>query len=122
VDFGQPKDFPIKQSSSAKPLTQLAATKGYSLAATTFCKLNFVKNEFKAFVIGADDLALEELRDDADCKTYIFMGFDGTVLTNKSTIGMPWHNIELDLNSLQQLPGFLRRHLLITIQFKKYYF
>lgn len=114
--------FFIKQNSSAKSLTQLAATKGYSLAATTFCNLIFVKNEFKPFVIGADDLALKELRGDADCKTYIFMEFDGTILTNKSTIGMPWHNIELDLNSLQQLPGFLRRHPLITMQFKKYYF
>ena len=110
VEFVQPKDFSIKQSASAKSLTHLATTKGYSLVATTFCNLIFVKNEFKECVIGADDLALEELRDDADCKTYIFFGYDGTVLTNKSSIVMPWHNIELDLKSLQKLPFFLRRY------------
>ena len=110
VAFVQSKDFSIKQSSSAKSITHLATSKGYSLVAATYCNLIFVRDELQKYVIGTDDISLELLRDDTDCKTYIFFGFDGTVLSNRPSILMPWHNIKLDFKSLQQLPLILRRY------------
>ena len=109
IDFIQPKDFSIKQGSSAKSITHLAVTKGYSLVATTHCNLIFVRNDVKEHVIGSKDIALELLRDDTNCKSYIFIGYDGTILTNKTFIFMPWHGIELNPGSLQQLPKYLRK-------------
>lgn len=109
VEFVQPKDFSIKQGSSAKAITRLAATKGYTLVATTYCNLILVRNEFRESVVGPDEVSLDLLRDDADCRTFLFVGYDGTILSNKSSLPMPWHKMELDLVSLQQLPGFLRR-------------
>ena len=109
VDFVQPKDFSIKQGASAKAITSLAAAKGYALVATTYCNLIFVRNEFKEGVAGPDELSLDSLRDDTACRTFLFVGYDGTILSNKSSLAMPWHKMELDLSSLQQLPAFLRR-------------
>jgi hypothetical protein len=109
VEFIQPRDFSIKQGSSAKSVTQLAATKGYALVAATPCNLFFVRNEFRENVIGSNGNTLDLLRDDTQFKAYIFTGFDGTIFTDKASIRMPWHRIEIPRAALQQLPGFLRR-------------
>ncbi|MGB8363504.1 MAG: FkbM family methyltransferase [Rhizomicrobium sp.] len=109
VEFVQPKDFSVKQGSSAKSLTRLAEKMGYALVAVTHCNLFFVRNAFKNAVVGSDDVSLDALRDDAAYRSFIFCGFDGTILTNRSAISMPWHNIELDSEALQQLPRYLRR-------------
>jgi len=109
VEFIQPKDFKIKQGSAPKSLTALAKSKGYSLVATTLCNLFFVRDDFKEIVSGNSNTDLNALRDDSEYKTYLFIGFDGTILTNRRKIQMPWHGIAFKPAELQQLPRFLRR-------------
>jgi hypothetical protein len=109
VEFVQPSDFSIKQGSGAKSIVQLAVSKGYALAAATFCNLIFVRADLKTAVIGAEDLTLESIRDDSQFKSFLFFGYDGTVLTNKVSIVMPWHRIRLESKNFQQLPKYLRK-------------
>jgi hypothetical protein len=108
VEFIQPKDFSIKQGSSAKSLLKLATMKGYSLVAVTTCNLFFVRNQYKDSIISAANSSLHHFRDDADVKCYLFCGYDGTVLSN-IPLRMPWHGLQIEGNSLQKLPKFLRR-------------
>lgn len=109
VDYVQPKDFSVMRGSSPKALARLAVRKGYALVAATECNLFFVREDLKAAVIGGADVTLESLRDDSDCRAFIFCGYDGTILSNKTSITMPWHKLELRSENLQQLPWFLRR-------------
>ncbi len=46
VEFVQPKDFSIKQGSSAKAIINLSNNKGYKLVAVTSCNLILVKDEY----------------------------------------------------------------------------
>jgi hypothetical protein len=108
VVFVQDKDFSIKQGASARALTTLAQTKGYSLIAATPCNLFFVRNELKDAVT-PDDVSLDSVRDDAPAKFYVFYGYDGTVITS-SALALPWHGIKIAPRSLQQLPKFLRKY------------
>jgi hypothetical protein len=109
VEFVQAKDFSVKQGSSAKSLAALAAIKGYALAAVTYCNLILVRADLKGAVLGSDSPTLETLRDDSEFKTFLFCGFDGTLLSNRRFVAMPWHSIKLDLAHNQPLPRYLRR-------------
>lgn len=109
VEFIQPKDFRVKQGASAKSITKLARSKGYTLVATTECNLVFVQDRLKEAVVGDAELSLDDLRDDSTYKAYIFSGFDGTIFTNREHVVMPWHGLQLDSGSLQQLPKYLRK-------------
>ena len=111
VEFVQPRDPRIKQGASAKALTVLAAKKGYALAATTFCNAIFVRNDLRQMVVGLQQKTLEDLRDDSEFKTFLFVGYDGTILSNRTSIRLPWHGINPDLSRFQQLPKPLRQFL-----------
>jgi hypothetical protein len=110
IDFIQARDFGIKQGTSARPLVALARAKGYTLVAVTLCNLIFVRNELAEAVIGAARADLETLRDDSRFRTFLFVGFDGTILSNKTHIEMPWHHVSYELDRFQQLPKVLRRY------------
>ena len=111
VEFVQPKDFKIKQSSSPRSIVALAKSKGYLLAAATFCNLFFIKEDLYEIVTGNSiPSSLESLRDDTETKTYLFIGFDGTVLSNRDSIYIPWHQITLKPRDLQQIPAYLRTY------------
>jgi hypothetical protein len=109
IEFVQPADFAIKHGSGAKSIVRLAAEKGYALIAVTYCNLIFVRNDFRVAVTGSEIPTLESLRDDSEYRAFIFFGYDGSVLSNKNAISMPWHRLELDSRHLQQLPKYLRR-------------
>jgi len=109
IEFVQPKDFKIKQGASAKALTLLAARKGYSLVAVTLTNLIFLREELHDLVAGPQKASLEALRDDTPYKTYVFIGYDGTVLSNRPQVAMPWHGFSPDLRAFQQLPRMLRK-------------
>jgi hypothetical protein len=111
VEFVQPRDFNIKQGASAKALITLAAKKGYSLVSTTFCNAIFVRDDLSQTVVGPQQSTLEDLRDDSEFKTFLFVGYDGTILSNKANIRLPWHGLSPDLNRFQQLPKSLRQFL-----------
>ena len=106
VDFVQPANFAVKQGSSAKAIIRLAGEKGYFLAATTPCNLFLVREDFKSAV---GESALEELREDTECRTLIFFGYDGTVLSNRDNISIPWHRLTVRSRHLQVLPRYLRK-------------
>ena len=109
VEFVQAKDFSVKQGASPRSLAVLAASKGYTLAAVTHCNLILVRDDLKEMVVGAESPTLESLRDDRDIKTFLFCGFDGTLLSNRRYLAMPWHGVKLDLSRMQLLPRYLRR-------------
>jgi hypothetical protein len=109
IEFVQPADFAVKQGSSAKSIVQLGARKGYVLAATTVCNLVLVREDFKGEVLGAGPSTLELLRDDAKWRTFVFFGYDGTVLTNRESISIPWHRLTVRPRQMQFIPRYLRK-------------
>jgi len=108
VEFTQPKNFAIKQGSSPLSLLKLANSKGYVLAATTHTNLILIHDGFKEAVIGSSNPSLNDLRDDADIKMFIFSGYDGTILSNKKKVVANWHGTGRYINDMQALPKFLR--------------
>ncbi len=109
IEFVQPADFAVKQGNSAKAIVRLAAGKGYCLAATTPCNLVFVREEFRDVVVGSGPCTLESLRDDTAYRTFVFFGYDGTTLSNRESISIPWHRLTVRPGRMQFLPRYLRR-------------
>jgi hypothetical protein len=122
IEFVQSKDFSIKQGASAKSLTKLATSKGYSIISSTICNVFYIRNDLKDFVIGSSDLDLESIRDDAEFKTYIFSGYDGTIFVGPSPLVMPWHGLTVNYKSIQQLPKPLRTFFTDYSLFQKLFF
>ena len=110
VIFVQEKDFSVKQGCSPLSLVRLAEIKGYSLAACTQPNLVFVENSYAKAVIGLNEPTLDGLRADQELKTYLFVGYDGTLLSNKTQIPIRWHKFNISLRDIQYLPRFLRKY------------
>lgn len=106
VEFIQPRDFGIKQGASARSLMNLGIQKGYSLAAVTACNLILVRNDLLKYV-GQCGI-LENLRDDSHAKMFLFVGYDGTILSNRSELDLVWHGISQNVKDMQLLPKKLR--------------
>lgn len=107
VDFVQARNFAVKQGSSARAIVRLAEQKSYSLVATTHCNLIFVSDHLKNFVV-ASEQTIESLNPSGNEGTYVFVGYDGTVLSNKESLNLVWHGLTVPLAELQVLPGLLR--------------
>lgn len=106
VEFIQPKDFGIKQGASARSLMNLGIQKGYSLAAVTACNLILVRDDLMKYVGRCG--TLENLRDDSHAKMFLFVGYDGTILSNRSELDLVWHGISQNVEDMQLLPKKLR--------------
>lgn len=109
VEFINPKDFSIKQGSSARSLNELAKKKGYTLVALTITNLIFVFNKYISFFSDITN-TLEELNPEGNNPNVIFSGYDGTLITTNNFIALGWHNIVVFPNRYQPLPRFLRRY------------
>ncbi len=109
VDFVQPRDFSIKQGSSPKALIRLACEKGYGLAAIVGVNVLFVRNDLLSFVIETE-ASLEDLNPKGNDGHYIFMGYDGTILSNKESIFFGWTGFEIPMSKIQFLPSVLRSY------------
>jgi hypothetical protein len=108
VNFIQEKNFKCKHGSSAKSILELAMTKGYELVAVTLCNLILVDRTIVNYVL--DTLPqLSELRDDSYFKTYLFIGYDGTILSNKKQILLPCHGLSHNIADIRILPRFLNK-------------
>ena len=107
VDFVQPRDFALKQGSSAKAIVRLAKEKSYSLVASTNCNLFFVPDHLRKFVVEQEQ-TIEFLNPSGNEGTYLFVGYDGTVLSNKESLEILWHGLTIPVSELQVLPGPLR--------------
>ena len=108
VNYVQKKDFSIKQGSSAKALLKLANDKDYSLVAVTGCNMIIVSNDLKDFVLDSE-ASLEELNTQGNNPTYIFSGYDGSIMSNKEHIFLGWHGVPVQIKKLQFLPKPLRK-------------
>jgi hypothetical protein len=107
VDYVQPRDFRVNHGSSAKALNRLAESKGYKLVSVLGYNLFFVKREFLNSVLEASE-SLELLNPQGNDPLVLFVGYDGTILSNKSGFQMPWHSIFVPIARLQVLPKCLR--------------
>lgn len=108
IEFIQEKNFSINHGSSALSLFKLAIAKGYSLVATTKLNLIFVRNDV-VHASGLQTFELKSLRDDSEYRTYLFVGYDGTILSNRSEIILPWHSLGVPIKNFQPLPKILRK-------------
>lgn len=121
VEYIQDKDFLIKRGSSARSLLNLANKKNYSLVEVTHTNLIIVRNDLMQHVL-PNKPTLEELRDDNEKKIFIFAGYDGTILSNKSKLNFPHHEIHCNIEKIQYLPKHLRKFPSDYNRLKRYAF
>lgn len=107
VDFVQAKDFSLKQGSSARAIVRLAREKSYSLVATTACNLIFVSDHLKNFVV-EEEQTIEFLIPSNNDGAYIFVGYDGALMSNKETLDIVWHGLTIPVAEVQVIPSLLR--------------
>lgn len=112
VEFVQPRDFSVQQGASPLSLVKLAESKGYELVATTFVNLILVRSDLCVAVLGVGNApaSLDELRDDSECITHVFAGYDGTLLFSRPSVSLPWHQLVVDTKRLQPLPRLWRSY------------
>ena len=110
VEYIQPRNSDAQHGSSPRSLTTLAAAKGYELVAVTEANLILVRSDLRDLVLGVGVATptLEDLRDDTDHITYVFSGFDGTVLISRPGLRFPWHSLEVGSAYLQVIPRLWR--------------
>lgn len=108
VSFVQEKNSSVKHGASALAVLELAEAKGYVLVAATQCNLFLLKQELLAYVLPTKADLDEVFLAGLDVQ-YIFSGYDGTILSNKSHISLGWHG-SLPLEKWQLLPRFLRKY------------
>ena len=119
VEYVQRLDFSVKRGSSAKSIVKLANARGYKLAAITQSNLIFISDPYAQMLdINYD---LDDLRDDSESKIFLFFGYDGTLLSNKTSIKLYWHDdLNINLKKLQVIPQFIRKFPEDYGLFKKY--
>lgn len=108
VSFVQVNDHRIKHGSSAKAIECLGRDMGYGIVAATECNLFLVRNDFINFVL-SNVPSLESLILLGNDPHYLFSGYDGSILSNKSEIRLGWHGT-FPLATLEILPPYLRRY------------
>ncbi len=120
VHFVQKADVTINQGSSLLSLTELMRSKGYELICVLNANAFFVVNEyFPLFEI--TDNSPSVLRRSHANLSYIFSGFDGQMFLVGSQF-LPWHDLEIDQNKLQQIPKYLRKYPLNYSPFQTFLF
>lgn len=108
VYFVQGNSPEVNQGSSAKAISKLAASIGYDIVAATECNLFLVRKQYTKIVCPVLP-TLEELIPRGEDPQYIFFGYDGTILSNKSEVALPWHG-KFPISQLQILPEKLRKY------------
>jgi hypothetical protein len=107
VEFVQVPDPKIKHGSSARSIADLGQLMGYSVVAATYCNLLLVRDEFVNTVVGSLP-SLEELIPDGNNPQFLFCGYDGTILSNRTTVDLVWHGL-FSMENVQILPKYLRK-------------
>lgn len=108
VIFIQPKDPNLNQGSSLRAIVELGKKKGYELVAVLTGNAFFVRSEYFPF-FNITDNRPEILRTDLRFVSYIFSGYDGTVLI-RGYSRLPWHGLDLLEKRSQILPKILRTY------------
>lgn len=108
VDFIQVNDPSVKHGSSARAIQSLGKEMGYSVVAATECNLFLVRNDFLE-IVSPTLPTLESLIPSGNDPQFIFSGYDGSVLSNKSNIRLIWHG-SFPLTTIEILPSFLKKY------------
>jgi hypothetical protein len=108
VDFVQVNDQRVKHGSSAKAIESLGRDKDYGVVAATECNLFLVRSDLINFVLPHPP-SLESIVPFGNDPQYLFSGYDGSVLSNKSEVRLGWHGT-FPLAALEILPRYLRRY------------
>jgi hypothetical protein len=109
VRFVQEKDPSLKHGASALAITELAEKLGYVAVAATFCNLILVRSDLSQYVSSAK-WGLDELIPHGKEGTYIFSGYDGTLLSNSPSINLIWHSLTIPISEFQIIPKMLRKY------------
>ncbi len=107
VRFVQDADPSVSHGSSLLSLVELGKKKGYELVCVVRYNAFFVRKEdFPLFEIETN--SPQVLRTDLSAVTYMFSGYDGSVLLSGGQI-LPWHSVRFTAADVQVLPRFLRK-------------
>ena len=107
VDYFQENDFYLKRGSSARAFYRLGGEIGYDVVAATDCNVILVEKSLSQFVL--DRLPeLTDLNPRGNDATYIFVGFDGSLISNKRYLDFKWHRTRISLNDIQPIPKAIR--------------
>jgi hypothetical protein len=107
VHYEQPLGAGVAHGSSASAIVSAAGELGYVLAEVTDSNLVLVRSDLADAVLGRVRPTLDELRDDRAARCFLFVGYDGTVLTS-DPVQLPWHRVVVRPRDLQVLPARLR--------------
>ncbi len=108
VRFIQEKNPSIKHGASALAITELSEKLGYVVVAATFCNLVLVRADISGLVTATKN-SLDELIPHGKEGTYVFSGYDGTLLSNRPSVDFFWHSLSVRLPELQVIPKLLRK-------------
>lgn len=107
--YVQPADFSVKQGSGAKALDDLGRAKGYTTIHVDGMNVFQVRDDLLDQVTPVAPPPIEDLVGRGQ-GMYVFVGFDGSILSNKTDLPMNWHPTNPTLEDLQVLPRFLRKY------------
>src|SRR5262249_4602970 len=110
VHWVQRADPRLKQGASLLAVAELGKEKGYELVSVLPWNAIFVRAEYFPLFEIADNRP-ERLRTDLTRVTYLFSGYDGTVLLAGAQ-RLPFHGLEFRQEDVQILPRMLRRYIL----------
>jgi len=108
VRYVQEADPAVSRGSSLLSLVELGKEKGYELVCVIGVNAFFVRAEFFS-LFGIADNTPGTLRTDLGQVTYLFSGYDGTILL-QGCRQLPWHGLEISQRSIQRLPSLLRSY------------
>jgi hypothetical protein len=121
VSYVQPRDPGTSHGNSIRALAELGKVKGYLPVYATATNLILV-NGLEASRLEILDHSLDALRDDRALTTYLFQGFDGTLLLDGPQ-ELYWQHLPIDPEQIQVVPRFLRRYpgsLPVGLRFARY--
>jgi hypothetical protein len=108
VRYVQAADPAVSRGSSLLALVELGREKNYELVCVAGVNAFFVSAEYYP-LLGIGDNRPATLRTDLADITYIFSGYDGTILL-EGCRKLPWHGLSIRPGKIQVLPAFLRRY------------
>ena len=102
IAFVQPRNMSVQQGSSLLALVELAHTKGYCLATTTFGNAFFV--DMAVFdQLGFKEPSMDEANPGTEYYTRLYQLYDGTIVLDGYQT-LLWHNKPMDAAKMQLVP------------------
>jgi len=109
IPYVQPPDFSIRRGNGVKALDNLARHKGYTTVCLNGPNLIAVRDDLLERVPDVPPPAIEDMAD-PEQRRFVFVGYDGRVLSNFDELPVNWHPTRIFMDDLQVLPAFLRKH------------